>query len=100
MPALEKITISPGLTFDALVSGALQYQVWDLTDAVIEGRGDRAMAVLRAMDARDHPRQLLIYMLTRQYRPRAIARWRPISAVTRRARGRTRATPPIIISTG
>jgi DNA polymerase-3 subunit delta len=53
---------------DALVSGAIQYQVWDLTDAVIEGRGDRALAVLKAMDARDHPAQVLIFMLVRQYR--------------------------------
>jgi DNA polymerase-3 subunit delta len=58
---------------DALVSGAVQYQIWDLTDAVIEGRGDRALSVLRAMDARDHPRQLLIYMLTRQYRQLLLA---------------------------
>jgi DNA polymerase-3 subunit delta len=58
---------------DALVSGALQYQVWDLTDSVIEGRGDRALSVLRAMDARDHPAQLLIYMLTRQYRQLLLA---------------------------
>lgn len=53
---------------DALVSGAVQYQIWDLTDAVIEGRGERALSVLQGMDARDHPRQLLIFMLTRQYR--------------------------------
>jgi DNA polymerase-3 subunit delta len=53
---------------DALVSGAVQYQIWDLTDAVIEGRGDRALSVLQGMDAREHPRQVLIFMLTRQYR--------------------------------
>jgi DNA polymerase-3 subunit delta len=53
---------------DALVSGAVQYQVWDLTDAVVGGRGDRALAVLKDMDARDHPAQVLIFMLIRQYR--------------------------------
>ena len=53
---------------DELVSGAVQYQVWDLTDAAIEGRGERALAVLRAMDAHDYPPQLLVFMLTRQYR--------------------------------
>ena len=58
---------------DALVSGALQYQIWNLTDAVIEGRGDRALSVLRAMDARDQPPQLLIFMLTRQYRQLLLA---------------------------
>jgi DNA polymerase III subunit delta len=58
---------------DALVSGAVQYQVWDLTDAVIEGRGDRALAVLRAMDARDFAPQMLIFMLTRQHRQLLLA---------------------------
>ena len=53
---------------DALVSGAIQHQIWDLTDAVIAGRADRALTVLRAMDDRDRPPQLLIFMLTRQYR--------------------------------
>jgi DNA polymerase-3 subunit delta len=58
---------------DELVSGAVQYQVWDLTDAVIEGRGDRALAVFQAMDARDQPAQLLIFMLVRQYRQLILA---------------------------
>ena len=58
---------------DELVSGAVQYQIWDLTDSVIEGRGERALAVLKAMDARDHPRQLLIFMLVRQYRQLMLA---------------------------
>jgi DNA polymerase III delta subunit len=50
------------------VSGAVQYQTWDLTDAVIEGRTDRALGVLRRMDAKSQPAQLLSYMLVRQYR--------------------------------
>jgi DNA polymerase-3 subunit delta len=58
---------------DALVSGALQFQVWDLTDAVVEGRADRALSVLQAMDEQDHPPQLLIFMLTRQYRQLTLA---------------------------
>jgi DNA polymerase-3 subunit delta len=53
---------------DELVSGALAYQYWDMTDAVIEGRADRALSVLRKMDAKDQPPQLLTYMLVRQYR--------------------------------
>jgi DNA polymerase-3 subunit delta len=53
---------------DELVTGALAYEYWDLTDAVIEGRADRALAVLRRMDAKDQPPQLLTYMLVRQYR--------------------------------
>ena len=58
---------------DRLVSAAVQMQTWDLTDAVIEGRGDRALVVLQAMDAKDHPRQLLIFMITRQYRQLILA---------------------------
>ncbi len=53
---------------DELVSGALAYQYWDMTDAVIEGRADRALSVLRKMDAQDQPAQLLTFMLVRQYR--------------------------------
>ncbi len=53
---------------DELVSGALAYQYWDMTDAVIEGRADRALSVLRKMDAKDQPPQLLTFMLVRQYR--------------------------------
>jgi DNA polymerase-3 subunit delta len=59
---------------DELVSGAVQFQTWDLTDAVIQGRGDRALSVLRAMDARDFPRQLLIFMITRQFRQVMLAK--------------------------
>ena len=58
---------------DELVSGALAYQYWDLTDAVIEGRADRALAVLRRMDAKDQPPQLLTFMLVRQYRQLLLA---------------------------
>jgi DNA polymerase-3 subunit delta len=58
---------------DDMVSGAVAYQTWDLTDAVIEGRTDRAMAVLRRMDSRDYPRQVLSYMLVRQYRQLMLA---------------------------
>ena len=58
---------------DEMVSGAVQFQIWDLTDAVIEGRGDRALSVLSRMDARDYPPQLLIFMLTRQYRQTLLA---------------------------
>jgi len=53
---------------DALVSVALQYQTWDLTDAVIAGRPDRALQVLQRMDEKQHPAQLLFAMLVRQYR--------------------------------
>jgi DNA polymerase-3 subunit delta len=58
---------------DELVSGALAYAYWDLTDAVIEGRADRALSVLRRMDAKDQPAQLLTYMLVRQYRQLLLA---------------------------
>ena len=58
---------------DEMVSGAVQYQTWDLTDAVIEGRTDRALGVLRRMDAKNQPSQLLSYMLVRQYRQLILA---------------------------
>ena len=58
---------------DELVSGAIQYEFWDLTDAVIEARTDKALSVLRKMDARDQPPQLLTYMLIRQYRQLIVA---------------------------
>ena len=58
---------------DELVSGAVQHQTWDLTDAVIEGRVERALSVLRAMDEREFAPQLLIFMLTRQFRQLLLA---------------------------
>ena len=58
---------------DELVTGALAFAYWDLTDAVIEGRADRALAVLRRMDAKDQPPQLLTFMLVRQYRQLLLA---------------------------
>ena len=58
---------------DELVTGALSYMYWDLTDAVIEGRADRALSVLRGMDAKNQPPQLLTYMLVRQYRQLLLA---------------------------
>ncbi len=58
---------------DELVSGAVQYQTWDLTDAVIEGRTDRALSVLRRMNAKDQPPQLLSFMLVRQFRQLMLA---------------------------
>jgi DNA polymerase III subunit delta len=58
---------------DDLVSGAVQYQTWDLTDAVIEGRADRALGVLQRMDTKSQPPQLLSFMLVRQYRQLMLA---------------------------
>ncbi len=58
---------------DELVAGARNYMPWDLTDAVIDGRADKALGVLRGMDAKDQPPQLLTYMLVRQYRQLLLA---------------------------
>ncbi|HLF79817.1 MAG TPA: DNA polymerase III subunit delta [Dehalococcoidia bacterium] len=58
---------------DALVSASVQIQFWDLTDAVIEGRSEKALSVWKSMDARDHPPQLLAFMLVRQYRQLLLA---------------------------
>src|SRR5262249_10162105 len=53
---------------DALVSSAMQYQTWDLTDAVVAGRSDRALSVLQRMDEKQFPAQMLFSMIVRQYR--------------------------------
>ena len=53
---------------DELVSGARNYEYWDLTDAVIDGRADKALNVLHRMSAKDQPIQVRTYMLVRQYR--------------------------------
>jgi DNA polymerase-3 subunit delta len=58
---------------DELVSPSMSYQIWDLTDAVIAGRADRAFGVLQAMDEREHAPQLLIFMIIRQYRQLLLA---------------------------
>jgi DNA polymerase-3 subunit delta len=58
---------------DDMVAGAVSFMTWDLTDAVIEGRTDRALSVLRRMNAKDQPPQLLTYMLVRQYRQLMLA---------------------------
>lgn len=61
---------------DELVSSALQYQIWDLTDAVVAGRADRALGFVETMAARggrDYAPQLLIFMITRQYRQLILA---------------------------
>jgi len=62
---------------DELVSGAIQYQIWDLTDAVVAGRADRALSFVETMQARggrDYAPQLLIYMLTREFRRLILAK--------------------------
>jgi DNA polymerase-3 subunit delta len=53
---------------EELVSGAIEHKIWDLTDAVVAGRADRALAVMREMDDRDSPPPLLLFWLVRQYR--------------------------------
>jgi DNA polymerase-3 subunit delta len=53
---------------EAVGSGAIEHQNWDLTDAVVAGRADRALRVLQEMDAKQHPPQLLHTMIIRQFR--------------------------------
>jgi DNA polymerase-3 subunit delta len=59
---------------DALVGAALHYQMWDLTDAVIAGRSDRALQVLKDMDEKSFPHQVLFAVLVGQYRRLLLAR--------------------------
>jgi DNA polymerase III subunit delta len=59
---------------DDLVAGATDQMVWDLTDAIIDGRTDRALAVLRQMTVSgSRPPQVLTFMIVRQYRQLFIA---------------------------
>ncbi|HEY7268582.1 MAG TPA: DNA polymerase III subunit delta [Dehalococcoidia bacterium] len=53
---------------EELVSGAIEYQNWDLTDAVMAGRPDQALRLLQRMDEKRHPPQLLHSLIVRQYR--------------------------------
>jgi DNA polymerase-3 subunit delta len=53
---------------DELVSGARNYMPWDLTDAVIEGRADKALTALRGTDLKDRPPIVLQASLINQYR--------------------------------
>ena len=81
MPHLEKITIQPGLTFDALVAGKPNAPLVLLLHGFAE-----SMHCWRAQVAA---------LAASGYR--AIAR---ASAAIRRGHGRIPAIPPIIISTG
>lgn len=53
---------------EEMVSGAMNYMPWDVTDAVIGGRADRAIGVLQRMVQKDHPPQVMFFMLVRAYR--------------------------------
>jgi DNA polymerase-3 subunit delta len=53
---------------EEVVAGAREPMPWDLTDAVIDGRSDKALAVLRGTDMKDRPPIVLTAMLINQYR--------------------------------
>jgi DNA polymerase-3 subunit delta len=54
---------------DEMVSGAIAYETWDLTDAVIDGRTDKALGVLqRLVREKDYPPIRLSTSLVWQYR--------------------------------
>lgn len=57
-----------GEDIEALVSSAIDYRFYNLTDAVIAGAADQALRVLQAMDKRQNPPQFLLSILTRTYR--------------------------------
>jgi DNA polymerase III subunit delta len=58
---------------EEMVSGAVDYMPWDMTDAVIAGRADRALSVVQRMSQRDQPPQVLLFMLARTYRQLILA---------------------------
>jgi DNA polymerase-3 subunit delta len=49
-------------------SGAISHSTFDLTDAVVAGQAEKALRVLRRMDERQQPPQLLLSMIVRQFR--------------------------------
>ena len=53
---------------------AIQMMAWDLTDAVVDGRGDRALRVLQAMDVKDYPPVMVMAMIRNQYRRLMLAK--------------------------
>lgn len=59
---------------DNLVSAAIQMMAWDLTDAIVEGRGDRALKVLQAMDDKEYPPVMVMAMIRNQYRRLLLAK--------------------------
>jgi pimeloyl-ACP methyl ester carboxylesterase len=79
MPFLEKIAIRPGLTFDVLAAGE---------------PGAPLALLLHGFAESLHCWRAQVEALGAA----GIARWRQASAAIRPARGRTRANPPIIIS--
>lgn len=53
---------------EELASAAVSHQIWDLTDAVVAGRAERALRVLQRMGERQNPPQVALSMIVRQYR--------------------------------
>jgi DNA polymerase-3 subunit delta len=53
---------------DAMVSAAQAYKIWDLTDAVVDGRREAALRVAQELLNDKQAATLQIYMLTRHYR--------------------------------
>jgi DNA polymerase-3 subunit delta len=49
-------------------STAISHSTFDLTDAVVAGQAERALRILRRMDEKQQPPQLLLSMIVRQYR--------------------------------
>jgi DNA polymerase-3 subunit delta len=53
---------------DAMVSAAQAYKIWDLTDAVVDGRREAALRVAQELLNDKQAATLQVYMLTRHYR--------------------------------
>lgn len=53
---------------EELASSAVSHQIWDLTDAVVAGRAERALRVLQRMGEKQNPPQVALSMIVRQYR--------------------------------
>jgi DNA polymerase III subunit delta len=58
---------------EAMASSALQLFGYNLTDAIVDGRADRAFHLLDRMDAKSWPPVMLMAMIRRQYRQLLLA---------------------------
>ena len=53
---------------EELTTEALQRQIWDLIDAVIDGKAEYAFRLMQGMDEKNYPPQMLLSMIVRQHR--------------------------------
>ncbi len=58
---------------EAVVTGAISFRFYDITDAMIDGQPERALKALRSMDERDRPPALVLATIVGAYRQLLLA---------------------------